>query len=238
VTKFADLHLRPPIGNPIAQKEMAELTCCLGYSLVAVTFRPRNRDEEVNRAKNIFLDAGLDVVSRVDISGTSRNGLLKELRALRRDFEIVAMEYRSSEALRIAQRDRRVDIIYLDSASSSEVFPLSRASSFSAHLEINLSMLTERQGLPEHVQIGRIGREIAKAKQNRFRIVISSGAHTSMHLRAPRDVAAVGMLLGLGREEALRSISSIPVSLVNKNRVKLSSRYAGENVRIIGIRDE
>jgi len=238
VTKFADLHLKPPIGNPIAQKEMAEFACCLGYSLVAVTFHPRDKDEEVNKARKIFLDAGLDVASRVDISATSRYGLLKELRALRRDFEIVAMEYESSEALSIAQRDGRVDVIYVDSASSSGVLSLNRASSPSVHLEINMSTLIEAQGLPEHFQIARIGKEIARAKQNRFRIVISSGADNPMYLRAPRDVAAVGMLLGLDREEALRSISTIPISLVNKNRMKLGSRYAGENVRILGVRDE
>ena len=238
MTKFADLHLKPPIGNPAAQKEMAELACCLGYSLVAVGFHPRDRDEEVNRVKKTFLEAGLDLASRVDISATSRTELLKELRALRRDFEIVAIECKSNEALSIAQRDSRVDVIYLDTALSSRGLPLNRAGSSSIHLEINMSTLTETRRLPEHVQIARIRKEIAKAKQNRFRIVISSGADDLMYLRAPRDVAAVGMLLGLDREEALRSISSIPISLVNKNRVKLGSRYAGENVRIIGIRDE
>lgn len=238
MTKFADLHLKPPIGNPVAQKEMAELARCLGYSLVAVTFRPRDRDEEVNRVRKIFLDAGLDVACRVDISATSRSELLKELRVLRRDFEIVAIECKSSEALSVAQRDSRVDVIYLDAASSRGGFTLNRASSSSAHLEINMSRLTQTPGLPEHVKIARIGKEIAKAKQNRFRIVLSSGADNPMYLRAPRDVAAVGMLLGLDKEEAVKSISSIPISLVNKNRVKLGSGYVGENVRIMGIKDE
>jgi len=217
---------------------MAELARCLGYSLVAVTFHPRDRDEEVNRVRKIFLDAGLDVASRVDISATSRNELLKELRALREDFEIVATESRLNEALSIAQRDSRVDIIYLDAALSSRDLPLNRASSSSAHLEINMSTLTETQRLPEQVQIARIRKEIAKAKRNRFRVVLSSGADNPMYLRAPRDIAAVGMLLGLDKDEAVRAISSIPISLVNKNRVKLGSRYAGENVRIIGIEHE
>jgi len=217
---------------------MAELARCLGYSLVAVTFHPRDRDEEVNRVRKIFLDAGLDVASRVDISATSRNELLKELRALREDFEIVATESRLNEALSIAQRDSRVDIIYLDAALSSRDLPLNRASSSSAHLEINMSTLTETQRLPGQVQIARIRKEIAKAKRNRFRVVLSSGADNPMYLRAPRDIAAVGMLLGLDKDEAVRAISSIPISLVNKNRVKLGSRYAGENVRIIGIEHE
>jgi len=238
VTKFADLHLKPPIGNPAAQKGMAELAYHLGYSLVAVTSHPRDRNEEVNKVSKIFLEAGLDVASRVDISATSRNELLKQLRALRRDFEIVAMECKSIEALSMAQRDSRVDVIRLDTALSSRGLPLNRASSSSAHLEINMSTLTETQRLPEHVQIMRIGKEIAKAKQNRFRIIISSGADNSMYMRAPRDVAAVGMLLGLDKEEALKSISSIPISLVNRNRMKLGSRGARESVRIIGNRDE
>ena len=236
--KFVDLHLRPPIEDPIAQREMAELARGLGYSLVAVAFHLRSSHEEVKRARKIFLDAGLDVVSRVDISATSRNGLLKELRALRRDFEIVATEYRSGEALSVAQHDRRVDIIYLDSALTSRVFPLKRASSSGAHLEINLSTLMERPRLPEHDQIARIARVIAKAKENRFRIVISSGADNPMYLRAPRDVAAVGMVLGLDREEAIKSISTIPISLANKNRMKLGSPYTGENAKVTGTGDE
>jgi len=224
VTKFADLHLRPPIGNPVAQKEMAELAYCLGYSLVAVSFHPRDRDEEVSRVRKVFVDAGLDVASRVDISATSRSELLKELRVLRRDFEIVAIECKSSEALRIAQRDSRVDVICLDAAFSSRDLSLNRASSSSAHLEINMSTLTQTPRLPEHLQLARIEKEIAKAKENRFRIIISSGADSPMYLRAPRDVAAVGILLGQDKDEAVKSISSIPISLVNRNRMKLGSR--------------
>ena len=238
MTKFADLHLKPPLGNPIAQKEMAELACYLGYSLVAVTFHPRDNGEEVKRVKKIFQHAGLDVATRVDISATSRGELLKELRAFRRDFEIVAIEYKSSEVSSIAGRDGRVDVVYLDSASPSAVFPFNRASSSSVHLEMNMSTLTETQRLPGHVQVARIRKEIADAKQNRFPIVISSGADNPMYLRAPRDVAAVGMLLGMDGNEVFRSISTIPTSLVNKNRMKLSSRYAGENIGITGIRDE
>jgi len=238
VTKFADLHLKPPIGNPVAQKEMAELAYCLGYSLVAVTFHPKDRDEEVSRVRKVFVDAGLDVASRVDVSATSRNELLKELRVLRRDFEIVAIECKSSEVLSVAQRDSRVDVIYLDTASSRRGLPLNKASLSSAHLEVNMSTLTQTPRLPEHLQLARIEKEIAKAKQNRFRIIISSGADNPMYLRAPRDVAAVGMLLGLDKDEAVKSISSIPISLVNRNRMKLGSRYAGENIRIIGIKDE
>jgi len=238
VMKFVDLHLRPPIGDSIAQKEMAELAHGLGYSVVAVAFHPRSSYEEMKRARKIFIDAGLDVASRVDISVASRNGLLKELRALRRSFEIVAVEYNSIEALSVAQHDRRVDIIYLDLASTSRIFPLKRASSSSAHLEINLSTLTETPQLPEHYQLMRIARQIAKAKENRFRIVVSSGARNPMYLRAPRDMAAVGTLLGLGREEAFKSISAIPISLVNKNRMKLGSLYTGENAKVMGTRDE
>jgi len=226
VTKFADLHLKPPIGNPAAQQEMAELARHLGYSLVTVTFHPRDRDEEVKSMRKTFLDAGLDVASRVDVSAISRPELLNKLRALRRDFEIVAVESTSSEALSIAQRDSRVDIICLEAALSSRGLPLNRASSSSAHIEINMSTLTETQRLPEHLQIARIRKEIEKAKENRYRVVISSGAYTPMRMRAPRDLAAVGMLLGLDKEEAAKSISSIPISLVNKNRMKLGSPYA------------
>ena len=238
MTKFADLHLKPPIDNAKAQKEMAELARYLDYSLVGVAFRPSDKSDEVNRVRKIFLDAGLDVASRIDISITSRKELLKELREFRRNFEMVAIECRSTEALSVAQRDARVDVIYLDSALSSRAFHLNRAGPSSAHLEINMSTVIRRQRLPEHVQIARIRNEIAKAKENRFRIIISSGADNPMYLRAPRDIAAVGMLLGLDSGEALKSISSIPISLVNKNRMILGPRECGESVRILGIRDE
>jgi len=238
VKKFADLHLKPPMEDPAAQKEMAELARCLGYSLVAVAFHPRDRDEKVNGVRKIFLDVGLDVASRVDISPRSRDELLKELRTVRRDFEIVAIESSSNETLTVAQRDSRVDIICLDATPSNRGLALNRAISSSAHIEINMSTLIETRRLPEHLQIAKIMKEIAKAKENQFGIVISSGADNPMYLRAPRDVAAVGMLLGLDKEAALESISSIPTSLVKKNRAKLGSRYAKEDARIIGIRNE
>ena len=62
----------------------------------------------------------------------------------------------------------------------------------------------------------------------------SSWASSPYGLRAPRDMAALLMLVGLDPSEALKAVSKTPMEIVERNREKLSPSYVMPGVRVVG----
>jgi RNase P/RNase MRP subunit p30 len=231
--RFADLHLKPSIENDENKHRMAELASQLGFSLVALTFKPETPDEEMRKVKSIFNDAGLDAAARVDLAPGSRNELLRALRRLRRKFEIVAVECKTMPVALIAARDTRVDIVYFEPEETKARFQESTAHLCNATLEINLSGIIKPKISPRSNIIAKLSDYLATAKNHAIPIIISSGADNPHMLRAPRDMAALATSLGLRIDEALDSLSKIPISILEKNRIKLSPSYVAEGVKIV-----
>jgi RNase P/RNase MRP subunit p30 len=64
-------------------------------------------------------------------------------------------------------------------------------------------------------------------------IVVSSGVANEMLLRRPRELAALAYLFGLDETSALEAISQNPVSIVKRNRQKLSPKFVAPGIRVI-----
>jgi len=54
-----------------------------------------------------------------------------------------------------------------------------------------------------------------------------------MLLRRPRELAALAYLFGLDEALALEAISQNPVSIVKRNRQKLSPKFVAPGIRVI-----
>ncbi|MEM3517304.1 MAG: RNase P subunit p30 family protein, partial [Candidatus Bathyarchaeia archaeon] len=150
----------------------------------------------------------------------------------RRKFEIISVECTSNKIAVTAARDRRVDLIS---------FPLNFKTKFThsiAHvlvgaLEINLIDLIISK-IPRTIVLNKFINEVFVAKLNNTPIVISSGATNMFLIKAPREMAACSLLFKLEPLEALDSVSTVPLSIVERNRVKLSRFYIGEGIKIVG----
>jgi RNase P/RNase MRP subunit p30 len=86
--------------------------------------------------------------------------------------------------------------------------------------------------LPRHVILSRLRDEVSTAKKNRVPIILSSGANNPFLLRAPREIAAIGTLLGLESTEALNAVSTIPYAITEQNRNKLSPDHVTIGVKL------
>jgi RNase P/RNase MRP subunit p30 len=64
-------------------------------------------------------------------------------------------------------------------------------------------------------------------------IVVSSGATTEILLRKPREQAALAALFDWNETSALEAVSQNPVSIVKRNRQKLSSKFVAPGIRVI-----
>lgn len=229
--KYCDLHLRLEDlseGNLI---EAARLLNEFGFKVVGLTFPVDADAVKVKRAKEIFKGFNVDLAPRVDLRPKSREELLRLVRKLRRKFEVVGVECSSSQVAAVAARDRRVDIIYFPLTNLKVRFKHTIAHVSTSALEINLVELISLK--PRSSIIERIANEASIARKNGIPIVISTGAAELLSIRAPREMAACGLLFNLKFSEALDSVSKIPVAIIERNRDKLSPSYVAEGIRVV-----
>jgi ribonuclease P/MRP protein subunit RPP1 len=236
--EFADLHLRPLPDDISELKKMLCSAVNLGYSGVAVTL-----NNTVRGINEICQDMCLDFISRVDLKPRNAVELKSSLRHLRRRFEVIAVECLTKTVARQAAKDHRVDIL------NFSPFPSIRgrvqfdrqeanlASGSNCNYEVNTSDILNLPPPACARLLSIIRREIENAKRYEIPILISSGAESHRLMREPRGLAALLDLVGVGEEEGLDMISTVPWRLVELNRVKLSPKFISPGVRVVDRND-
>ncbi len=86
---------------------------------------------------------------------------------------------------------------------------------------------------PLHIVLSRLIGELNIAIERRIKVVISSGAEDVYSLRSPRCMAALGDVLGLGRDEGMAAVSSTPISILFENRERTKEDYIMDGVKVI-----
>jgi RNase P/RNase MRP subunit p30 len=79
----------------------------------------------------------------------------------------------------------------------------------------------------------RFRKAIMVAREHHVNVVLSSGARNYEMVRSPFQISALAMSLGLGHEESIKGVSSIPSAIVTQNRKKRSPQYVEEGVKIV-----
>jgi len=67
--------------------------------------------------------------------------------------------------------------------------------------------------------------------------VISSGATNDYLLRGPHDYSALALLFDMESSLALRALSEVPWSIVERNKLKLSPDFVAPGLRVVRRRD-
>ena len=234
---FADLHLRLNPRDSAAASRIINKAAALGYRLVAVPFSPETREDETAQLRSMCSEAKIDFASRVDIKPRTQNDLMHQLRRLRRKFEVVCVVCENKEVARQAAKDRRVDLLNFPSLDYHKRFfdraEAELASNSLAALEIDVKPLLVLEGPARVRLLSSLRRETAIAREFHVPIVVSSGATTEMLLRKPREQAALAGLFDLSEVSALEAVSQNPVSIVKRNRQKLSSKFVAPGIRVI-----
>jgi RNase P/RNase MRP subunit p30 len=236
--KFSDLHLCAPSDNLEQAKRLISKSAELGYSQVGVPLTPNVRGGTVDQLRQITAEAGLDLVTRLDLAPRSSGELLAGLRRFRRRFEVVSVLCISKSVARQAAKDRRVDLLCFRSFDSSKRFfdraEAELASASSAAFEIDLAWLLSSLESRSGVSVfSRLRREVATASGFGVPLVISSGASEPLLLRKPRDFAALTLLFGLDESRAKEAVSVNPSAVVERSRRKQSADYVSPGVRLV-----
>ncbi len=234
---FVDLHLRVNPKDQTATQIVLTKAATLGYKLIAISLPPDVRNEEINRLKSQCREIGLDFASRVDLRPRSQNDLVGALRRLRRRFEVIAVQCENKDIARHAAKDRRVDLLNFPQLDYHKRFfdraEAELASCSLATLEIDTKPLLLLKG-PQRIRfISILRREVSIAKEFHLPVVVSSGVSEPLLLRKPREVTFLTGLFGLEGDEALDAVSTNALSLVERNRQKLSPEFVAPGIRLI-----
>lgn len=234
---FADLHLRLNLKSSSSASRSINRAAALGYRLVAVPLSPETLESEIVTLRNMCSEAKIDFVSRLDIKPNTHNDLMRQLRRLRRKFEVICIICENKEVARQAAKDRRVDLLNFPSLDFRRRFfdraEAELASNSVAALEVDIKPLLVLEGPARVRLLSCLRRETAIAKEFHVPIVVSSGATIEMQLRKPREQAAVASLFDLVEASALEAVSQNPMLIVKRNRQKLSSKFVAPGIRVI-----
>jgi RNase P/RNase MRP subunit p30 len=234
---FADLHLQVNLGDQKAAMQIITKAARFGYRLVSIPVTSRLVEDEIPRLKAICSNEGLDFVLRADFCPRTPDELTRLLRKFRRRFEVICIACDCKEVARQAAKDRRVDLLGFPSLDCRRRF-FDRAeaelvSSGMAALEIDVKPLLIFEGPPRVRLLSCLRREIAIAKEFHVPIVVSSGATKPHLMRAPRDMASLAYLFGLDEASALDTVSTNPLTIVTRNREKLSSQFVAPGITVV-----
>jgi RNase P/RNase MRP subunit p30 len=234
---FADLHLRLNVKDAGATLRMVSKAAALGYSMVGVPLAPETRADEVERLRAVCREVGVDFVSRVDLRPRSHADLTRQLRRLRRKFEVVCVSCESKEVARQAAKDRRVDLLSFQLLDFRRRFfdraEAELACNGLAALEVDVKPLLALEGPPRVRLLSYLRRETAVAKSFGVPIVVSSGVSQELLLRKPREMAALSFLFDLNEVSGLDTVSRSPLALVKRNREKLGAGFVAPGIRVV-----
>jgi len=234
---YVDLHLCPNLKDYERVSRMITTAPRLGYRQIAITFTPNIAEEEIQRLRSISKEAKIDLASRVDLKPKTPRELIRNLRRLRRRFEIIAVICESKSVARQAAKDRRVDLLNFPSIDFRRRFfdsaEAELASKGLASLEIDMKPLLTLEGLVRIRLLSNLRREVAIAQDFHVPIVISSGVSDEMLMRKARELVALASLFDLDYATAMDAVSKNPLAIVRRNREKLSSRFVAPGIRII-----
>ena len=234
---YADLHLCPNLKAPEQILRMINKASTLGYHSVAIPFPNRSPQTEIEHLRQVCKEAGIDMVSRVDLKPRTPKELISDLRKVRRKFEIVAVMCETKEVARQAAKDRRVDLLNFQAYDFRrrffDVAEAELARNALCFLEIDMRMILTSEGPARVRLLASLRREANIAKKLHVKIVISSGVSDEMLMRKPMELASLAQLFDMDEESALEAVSKNPMAIIKRNREKLSAKFVAPGIRLV-----
>jgi len=234
---YADLHLCPNLNNERQTTRMIRKAAALGYRLIAIPVPLSFTEKKVRWLRNLCEEVGIEFASRIDLKPRTPRELIVNLRRLRRRFEIIAVLCETKQVARQAAKDRRVDLLNFPAINFRRRFfdkaEAELASSGLTAFEIDVKPLIMFEGTVRVRLMSNLRKEVAIAQKFRVPTIVSSGVSDELHMRKPRELAALASLFDLKETAALEAVSKNPVAIVKRNREKLSPRFVAPGIRVI-----
>lgn len=222
--RFYDLHVNITDIDKI--EEITDLAKRMGYSGIGLTVRDLNQLEELKeKIKKIKTDLDLVTCAEIEVNGIKQ--MKREISKFRKHADIVIVYGGEYNINRAASEDERVDIIshpeYRRKDSGLDEIIARAASERNIAIEINFHEILETyRKIRSHV-MNHISKNIRICKRHGTPVIITSDSVDKWTMRDPRELAAMGQILGMNLEDSMNSVSSVPESFVQSNRRKMAN---------------
>jgi len=226
--KFYDLYI---VASTEDIPKFLERGLKLGYRGIAIS------GLSISTREKLEIDLNVEIISRLDLYFDRNIQAKRILRKERRNFEIIVAHPKNVNAARFSARDRRIDMINFH--GNEHLFGPVQAKLMANEgkiLEVCLKrirVLNKKSSLRTLFSIiRRYYNMLTLAREMGVDVVCSSGASDPYEMHPPRDIAAFISTLGLG-DRAIYSLSKIPMSIVERNRLKLSNKFIAPGVMLL-----
>ncbi|MEM7816601.1 MAG: RNase P subunit p30 family protein [Candidatus Aenigmatarchaeota archaeon] len=220
-------------------EEVVKFAKMLEYAgiLIALNEQEINNEYEIKKIENLkklAIENGIDIIIGLLIKPKNKEELKRVLDEFRKKVEIVAVSGGIYEINRAACEDSRVDILYHPELgrndSGLDHICVKAASENNVAIEINFNEILQAKNRPKILTFMR--RNVKLCKKYGANVIITSGAKNKWEMRAPRELASIGYILGMDLKTAIDSVSIIPENIIKTNREKLNGRLI-KNVRVV-----
>ncbi len=191
----------------------------MGYSGICLTsINPANtfRVTDITMPK----PRDFEIYAGIEIQANNVSKLNKYINMSINKVDIITVSGGDENINREAVEDGRVDIL---AHPASQGKPLNHVLSKAASdngvaIDFNIDALIRHRGGSRVRILSALRQNARLARKFDVPMVITSNARSHYDLRGPREMMALGMLMGMSWEEALHALSTVPGSIINRNR--------------------
>lgn len=231
-----DLHVHAsPFGESSAE-DIVSLAKHFGWTGIALSCFPDS--EEVVEAHSRLVDSlktkDFDVVRAVEIKVETPNELGSMLDRVRKKAEIIIVRGGDAEINRAAVATNQVDILSHPETqrNDSGIDPImaKAAADNNVCIELNFRQILNSYRKSRVHTLAHMRQNLKLANKYGFPIAITSGAYSKWELRAPRELAAFGVNIGMELEDSFRSLEALRI---DANRQKLNQDWVMPGVTMV-----
>lgn len=190
----------------------------MGYSGICLTsINPANTFGGTDI--NMPIPRDFEIYTGIEIQADNVSKLNKYINRSENKVDIISVSGGDEDINRGAVENGRVDIL---AHPASRGKPLNHVLSKAAAdngvaIDFNIDALIEHRGSSRVRILSALRQNARLARKFDAPTVITSNARSHYDLRGPREMMALGMLMGMTREEALHALSTVPGSIINRN---------------------
>lgn len=214
--EFYDLNIH--LENLEELDEVIETAKRLGYSGICLIEKYANLDRFKKIRDMTKSVEGLRIITGIEVEADGVKELKRMLSKAKNFSNLIIISGGEYKINRAASEDSRVSILshpeYRRSDSGVDHIIARFASENNVAIEINFHEILETFRKVRSYVLNHMRLNIQLAKKFGTHVVINSGARTKWDMRDPRELAAIGQILGMSLEDSMKSVSEIPKNII------------------------
>ncbi len=225
------VHTKSSIGeNELS--EVVEMARKLGLSGICVPMYYTSLKDLKEYVNSLPHYDDIDIVSGVIVKADRPQDINNIVSMVRQKIEIVIVHGSSYEVNRVACENSKVDILAHPELNRNDSgldhICVKSAAENNVAIEINFREILESSGILRVKTMKKIMKNIELCKNYKTPIITTSSAVSKWNMRSGRELASIAHLVGLPIVDAIDTVSTIPLQIVEENRKKLQGKKIGD----------